>query len=678
MADPLLQPFQLKHLRLKNRIMSTSHEPAYSEEGKPKLKYQLYHEEKAKGGLAMTMIGGSSVVAPDSPQAFGNLDVSNDEVIPFFRQLAARVHPYDCAVMCQITHLGRRTNWNKEHWLPIISASAVREPTHRAFPKEMELFDIKRVIKSYGSAARRCREGDLDGVEIEAYGHLLDSFWSPRTNLRKDDYGGNLENRMRFGMEVLAEMREQVGADYIIGIRMVVDEDAKNGITKNDGLEIARKLAESGLVDFINVIKGHIDTDEALSHVIPSMGTPAGPHLNLAKSVKDIVKLPVFQAARVAELATARHAISAGLVDMIGMTRAHMADPYLVKKLEAGEEDRIRPCVGASHCIDGIYLSGAAYCIHNPATGREQTVPHKLTPGDGPRKKVVVVGAGPAGLEAARVSAERGHDVVLLEAGDRPGGQVNLAAKIQRRKEIIGITDWLTSEVQRLKVEMRFNTYADKNDVLAEKPDIVIVATGGLPHVGYLDAGEDIVTNCWDILSGQIGLAPDVLLHDDHGGYEAATCAEFVAKAGSKLEVLTPDRLISPDVGGLNYPAFYKTLYAAGATLTPNERVTSVQRDGNKLVAKLYNEYTHTTRERRVDQVIATNGTLPAADLYFELQPESSNGGEVDIDALIAGKPQSIVNNPAGRFQLFRIGDAVACRSIHAAIYDAIRLCKEF
>lgn len=678
MADPLLQPFQLKHLRLKNRIMSTSHEPAYSEEGKPKLKYQLYHEEKAKGGLAMTMIGGSSVVAPDSPQAFGNLDVSNDEIIPYFRQLAARVHPYDCAVMCQITHLGRRTNWNKEHWLPIISASAVREPTHRAFPKEMELFDIKRVIKSYGTAARRCQEGDLDGVEIEAYGHLFDSFWSPRTNLRQDQYGGSLENRMRFGMEVLAEMREQVGKDYIIGIRMVVDEDAKNGVSRSEGLQIARILSDSGLIDFINVIKGHIDTDEALSHVIPSMGTPAGPHLELAKSVKDIVKLPVFQAARVAELATARHAISAGLVDMIGMTRAHLADPYLVKKLEAGEEDRIRPCVGASHCIDGIYLSGAAYCIHNPATGREQTIPHKLTPTTGKKKKVVVVGAGPAGLEAARVSAERGHEVVVLEAGDRVGGQVNLAAKIQRRKEIVGITDWLYAEVQRLKVSIRFNTYADKADVLAEKPDIVIIATGGLPHVGYLDSGDEVVTNCWDVLSGQVNLAPDVLMHDDHGGYEASTCAEFIAASGSKLEFLTPERLVGPDVGGLNYPAFYKTLYANGATLTPNERLTGVRREGNKLVATLYNEYTHTERERRVDQVIATNGTLPAADLYFELQPDSRNGGEVDIDALIAGKPQKIVSNAEGSFQLFRIGDAVACRSIHAAIYDAIRLCKEF
>jgi pyruvate/2-oxoglutarate dehydrogenase complex dihydrolipoamide dehydrogenase (E3) component len=289
-----------------------------------------------------------------------------------------------------------------------------------------------------------------------------------------------------------------------------------------------------------------------------------------------------------------------------------------------------------------------------------------------------VVGAGPAGLEAARVSAERGHAVVLFEAGDRAGGQVNLAAKIQRRKEIIGITDWLYAEVQRLGVDLRFGVYAEKAEVLAEQPDVVIVATGGIPHVGYLDAGDDLITTCWDVLSGQASLAPDVLFHDDHGGYEAATCAEYVAKAGSKLEILTPDRLIGSDVGGMNYPALYKALYAAGAVLTPNERMTGVRRDGNKLVATIYNEYTHTERERAADQVIATNGTLPAADLYFDLQPDSSNGGEVDIDALIAGKPQAIVNNPGGSFQLFRIGDAVACRSIHAAIYDAIRLCKEF
>src|SRR5262245_34747136 len=182
MADPLLQPFQLKHLTLKNRIISTSHEPAYTEEALPKLRYQLYHEEKAKGGVAMTMIGGSAIVAPVSPQAFGNISVGSDAVIPHFKALAARVHKYGTAVMCQITHLGSRTSWSKEHWLPVVSASAVREPAHRAFPKEMEDFDFARIIAAYGAAARRCRDGDLDGIEIQSYGHLFDSFWSPNTN----------------------------------------------------------------------------------------------------------------------------------------------------------------------------------------------------------------------------------------------------------------------------------------------------------------------------------------------------------------------------------------------------------------------------------------------------------------------------------------------------------------
>ncbi|MGH6892731.1 MAG: N-methylproline demethylase, partial [Dongiaceae bacterium] len=321
MADPLLQPFQLKHLTLKNRIISTSHEPAYSEEALPKLRYQLYHEEKAKGGIALTMIGGSSIVAPDSPQVFGNLYVGSDAVIPHFQELARRVHRYGTAVMCQITHLGRRTSWSKEHWLPVISASPVREPAHRAFPKEMEDFDFERVVRAYGAAARRCRDGELDGIEIQSYGHLFDSFWSPNTNERGDAYGTqSLENRLRFSFDVLREIRRQVGADYIVGLRMAIDETIEEGFGRAEGLEIVRRMAESGLVDFINVIQGYIGTDEALSHVIPGMGTPAGPHLDLAREVKRLVKLPVMQAARVNDVATARHAISSGAVDLIGMT----------------------------------------------------------------------------------------------------------------------------------------------------------------------------------------------------------------------------------------------------------------------------------------------------------------------------------------------------------------------
>src|SRR5262245_45536544 len=520
MADPLLQPFQLKHLTLKNRVISSSHEPAYSEEALPKARYRLYHEEKAKGGIALTMIGGSSIVAPDSPQAFGNLYVGSDAIIPWFKELAAGVHKYGAAVMCQITHLGRRTSWANEHWLPVIPASPVREPAQRAFPKEMEDWDFARVVTAYGAAARRCREGGLDGIEIESYGHLFDAFWSPNTNERTDEYGvQTLESRLRFSFDVLKEIRRQVGADYIVGLRMVVDETIENGLTRKDGFAIAQRMAESGLIDFINVIQGYIGSDEALSHVIPGMGTPAGPHLDLAREVRRLVKLPVMQAARVNDVATARHAISSGAVDLIGMTRAHMADPHIVANIMRGEEQRIRPCVGAGYCIDRIYQGGEALCLHNPATSREATVPHVITPTTGAKKKVVVVGAGPAGLEAARVSAARGHQVVLFEAADKPGGQILLAAKLQRRREIVGIAEWLASEVEQLGVDCRFNTYAEASDVLAENPDIVVIATGGLPNSGRLKFGAELATSSWDVLDGEVPVAPGVRVCGEQGAH---------------------------------------------------------------------------------------------------------------------------------------------------------------
>lgn len=679
MADPLLQPYQLKHLTLKNRIFSTSHEPAYSEGGMPGLRYQLYHEEKAKGGAAMTMIGGSSVIAKDSPQAFGNLHVHDSAIIPYFRELAKRVHVHDCAVMCQITHLGRRTSWHKEHWLPIISASHEREPAHRGFPKMMEDHDIARVVKAYGEATSRCRDGNLDGVEIEAYGHLFDAFLSPRTNSRTDEYGGSLENRMRFGVAVLTEMRRAAGPDFIIGLRMAVDEAAVDGFDFDEGIEIARRLHDGQLIDFLNVIVGTIDTDESLSHIIPLMGTPAGPNFTTVKSARKLLPgLPIFHAARVNDLATARHWVGDDAVDMIGMTRAHMADPHIVAKMMRGEEDRIRPCVGAGYCIDRIYQGGEALCLHNPATGREETMPHVISPTEGARKKIVIVGAGPAGLEAARVSALRGHAVTVLEATDRPGGQIAIAAKVGRRKELIGITDWLYAEAERAGTQFRFNTYAESSDILAEQPDIVVVATGGTPNTAPFRDGADLAISTWDVLSGQIALSDDIILYDDESGHEALSTAEFLASKGIKFEMITPERTIGVEVGGLNYPAYYKAFYQGGIRMTPNLRMTGIRRDGNQLVATLFNAYDKSTSERRTQQIVVAHGNLPADAVYFDLKNESCNRGEIDIDAFIEGRPQNLRPNPVGSYQLFRIGDAVSARNIHAAIYDGLRLCKVF
>ncbi len=676
-TDPLLQPFQLKHLRLKNRILSTSHEPSYAEDAKPKLRYQLYHEEKAKGGVALTMFGGSANIAPDSPAAFGQIYVGDDSILPYFQQMAERIHRHGAALMCQITHMGRRTYWDTEHWLPTIAPSPVREPAHRTIPKEMETSDIQRVIKAYGAAARRCKEGGLDGAEIESYGHLFDSFWTPLVNRRSDQYGGSLDNRMRFSLEALAEIRKQVGDDFIIGIRMSGDESVEGGLTLADCTEIARRLVATGMLDFVNLIKGYIATDEALSHVIPNMGTPSAPHLSVVAAIREEIDIPLFHAGRIADVATARNAVRTGIVDMVGMTRAHMADPYLVAKIERGEEDQIRPCVGMGYCIDRIYVGREALCIHNPATGREATMPHLISKTNGRPRRVVVVGAGPAGLEAARVCAARGHQVVLFEAASKPGGQVRLAARAPRRQDIIGIVDWLYAQTKRLGVDIRLNHYVEAAEVLAEKPDAVVIATGGLPNADFLSAGADLVVTSWDILSGAVKPAATVLFFDDHGNHEGYSCAEWIAESGSKLELVTPDRMLAQEIGGTSYPAYLKVFYDKGVALTLNHRLTAVQRRGDKQVAVLFNEYNKSTVERVVDQVVVENGTLPLADLYLDLKERSSNLGEVDIEALIAGQPQTRVNNPAGNFQLFRIGDAVSSRNIHAAIYDALRLCKD-
>ena len=672
----LLEPFRLRHVTFRNRLMSTSHAPGYVEDRHPKLRYQLYHEEKAKGGLALTMFGGSSNIAPDSPSAFGQIWIGDDSIVPVLREFSERIHRHGCALMCQITHMGHRTLWNVEDWLPPIAPSPVREHAHRSFPKEMDRGDIRRVVRAFGDAAVRCRDGGLDGVELLAYGHLIHQFWTPLVNRRTDEYGGSLENRARFGLEVLEEVRRRVSEDFLVGFRMMGDELKEGGLDQEDCLALAKIYADTGMCDFLNVIAGQVGDERGLSFSIPSMAGPRAPYVHIAARMKRETGVAVFHATRIMDLPTAEHCVREGLVDMIAMTRAHMADPHIVAKMMRGEEERIRPCVGAGYCIDRIYVGGDALCLHNPATGRERTMPHVVGLSPGPRRKVVVVGAGPAGLEAARVSALRGHEVVVFEAASEPGGQIVLAARATWRKELLGIAEWLAAEVERLGVALHLNRYAESTDVLAERPDVVIAATGGVPNLERV-AGAEHAVSVWDVLGGQVEPGAEVLVFDDHGDHQGPSVVDYLASRGSSVELATPDRMTAHEVGATNYPVYLASFYAKGVTLTPDRRLRSVERDGNRLRAVLRNEYTDEEETRVVDQVVVEHGTLPAAELFHELAPLARNEGELDLEALIAGRPQAVASNPDGGFMLFRVGDAVASRNIHAAIYDSLRLCKE-
>ncbi|MFL0241557.1 FAD-dependent oxidoreductase [Mycobacterium sp. SMC-17] len=675
LIDPLLQPFRLKNLTLRNRVVSTSHEPSYTEDGMPKRRYRLYHEEKAKGGISLTMMGGSAVVAPDSPSAFGNLHVYKDEIVPWLSELAYGVHENGAAVMCQITHLGRRTSNYDGDWLPVVYPSAIREPAHRSFPKVAEEWDMDRIVKAYADATARCRAAGLDGVELEAYTHLLDAFWSPLTNHRDDEYGmGSMEDRLRFPLRVIRAVREAAGPDFAVGIRMSLDEDLPGGLQYEDGIEIAKRLVPEG-IDFISVIKGYMASDEALSRVIPPMGTPVAPHLSFAGQVKKELGIPVMHASRINDVATARHAIRDGLLDLVGMTRAHIADPHIVAKIQAGEEDRIRPCVGATYCLDEIYQNRDAKCVHNPSTGREDRLPHRIDKATGPARTAVVIGAGPAGLEAARVLGERGHRVVVFEASDLPGGQVRIASSSPRRRDLISIIEWRLDECKLLGVDIRTNRYVDTDEVLAENPDIVVVATGGVPNTEFLTEGTNLVTDGWDVLCGAVHPRGEVMLYDDNGSHPGLDAAEVLARSGVDLEFVTPERTLAPDVGGVNYPGYFKVFAEHDVRVTLNERLTGVRRKDGRLEVDLYNEYAHATRQRMVDHVVVEHGTLPSDELYFGLVPGSTNLGEVDQQALLNLQPQTVMRNAEGGYQLFRIGDAVASRNIHAAIYDAFRLC---
>jgi 2,4-dienoyl-CoA reductase-like NADH-dependent reductase (Old Yellow Enzyme family) len=665
--DPLLQPLKIKSVTFRNRIMSTSHACGLQKDELPQDAYQAYHEEKARGGIALSMFGGSSNVAIDSPNIFNQLNVGTDAIIPHLQRFSQRMHGQGAALMCQITHLGRRGEPYASNWLPTIAPSVVRESLHRSIPREMDRHDIDRVVQSYATAALRCKQGGIDGIETLAGGHLIGQFLSPKTNLRTDEFGGSLENRLRFAIMVHQAIRKAVGDDFLVGIRWVVDGGPDNSLSADESVQAASMLQREGSIDFFNAIYGSMDTLRALAmENMPGIGTPIAPWVEAVGRFRRQVEVPVFHAARISDLASARHAVAEGHMDMVGMTRAQIAEPHLVRKLMAGEVDRVRPCVGAQHCQS----QHRPKCLHNAVTGRELTLSHDIARAEKPRR-AMVVGAGPAGLEAARVLAERGHQVCVHEAAARAGGQVLLAVECQWRHDLIGIIDWRLAELKRLGVEITYNSYVNAGFIAGEKPDLVVLATGGIPQTDFGEGAEHVHAT-WDVISRQTPLAPNVLIWDGTGRHPAPMVAQAAHAAGAEITFASIDGGLAQDLTYAETTRWKMEFARTPMQAMHDYRLVSVNRINNRLEATLLNLLTTDLKTITADQVIVDMGTVPDNDLFDSVRAHSANDGMTDPDRLVANQRQPLTGSG---FELHRVGDAQASRNIHAAIYDAYRLC---
>jgi mycofactocin system FadH/OYE family oxidoreductase 2 len=644
----LFTPLRVGGLTLKNRIFSTGHAEAMAEDGKPGPRLRAYHQAKARGGAALTVIGGSTSVHPSSPASAWNMIANHDDsIVPAYRAIAEVVHRHDCLIMTQLTHLGRRAQSDVEAWHVLLAPSPIPEKVHREVPHEIEPEQIAMLVRAFGDAAWRCRAGDLDGVELSfAHNHLVDQFWSPLFNRRTDEYGGSLDNRMRFGFEVLREIRRRVGRDWVVGARISGDELTAGGLGADDMAEIARRLAASGLVDFLSVVGGAAHTARLQAGVVPNMAYPIGVYVPIAAAIKAALpETPVFHAGRIVDPVHADELLADGAVDLVGMTRALIADPDLPRKAREGRLEDIRVCVGANEgCIDRIYQGKPVTCVQNPGIGRETELSEPAPAAT--KKRVVVVGAGVAGLEAARVSALRGHRVLLLERDPEVGGQVLMASRAPARAEYAGIVRFLARQVAKLGVDCRLRVEATEETVLNESPDVVIVATGSHPHVPALPGldGKHVVTDR-DALLDRVEIGERVIVVDDVHTQQGLSTAEHLLERGRRVEVIS--RLFHPgqDVGVTSILPLYSRLFAKGVTLTPHTDLVAVE--GSTVVVA--NAYTGETRRiEGVDTVVLSMGSRSTDALYRALR-----GRVLAIHA---------------------IGDCVAPRGVHHAILEGTRV----
>jgi 2,4-dienoyl-CoA reductase-like NADH-dependent reductase (Old Yellow Enzyme family) len=643
----LFEPLVVRGQRLRNRIVSTAHNPNWDADGVISEKHVRYHVRKARGGAGLVMTFGSASVHQQAgafPDSIRLWDPDNE---PALRELARGVHEHGAVVMSQASHLGHRGN-SLISGRPLQAPSEVPQPVRREIPHVLKVREIREIVGSFAEAARRLERCGWDGIEITSFGgHLIEQFWSPRINLRDDAYGGDFESRMRFSIEVVEAVGEAVGEGFIVAFRLTGDPlyDVI-GLDAADMRRIAERLDAVGRIDFFNVSGGTGNTLESQAATVPGDMFPRGLYLPAARAMKERLRVPVLSAGRILDLDQAEAALEAGDCDLVAMTRAIIADPDLPNKALAGDAGAIRPCIAINEgCIGRDYQGLPMLCSVNPAVAWPELDDYGPA---GKKEKVVVVGGGPAGMEAARVSAQRGHTVVLLERSQRLGGQVATAARAPERPHLGRHVAWLGRELKRLGVDVRLGVDASAETVLALEPGAVVIATGaenGLPREAA-GVQSRCVTDV-DLLEGREKVEPGqkVVVYDPEGLNRGGSIANLAAEAGAAVELATPLLAVCQDLDPTQQPGMMRRLARNRVVTSPNQLLQPPE--GGRLVLR----HAWSDAERAVEADL----------LVFVGYRHASSGLEDDLQA---ARPD---------LEVRMVGDCLAPRRLHDAVAEGVR-----
>ena len=608
----MLQPLNAGRLKLKNRVVFPAHQTLLSEDGVVGPRMRAYYAERAKGGVAAVVVEGGAV--HDTTVKFPNyLWGHKEEIIPSYKALHEELSQYGCKTIIQLVHSGGRMS-SHDSRLPLWAPSDVRSAISPEIPHAMTAEEISQVLDGYEKSFKNAVEGGVDGIEIHAaHEYLLGQFLSPLNNFRTDEYGGSMDNRMRLLNEVVMLARKTVGDEMVVGIRINGSDLVDASLSNDDYVEVARNIEALASVDYLSISAG---TSRDNHMIVPPMDTPEGLYVDYAANIRAAVTLPVMAVGRLKDPELAEEVIATGKADVVAQARALIADPFWVQKLEEKSPNQIRPCIGCNQgCFGYLYTNRPITCAVNPAVGHEKTIGQGTeTQASG---RVLVVGGGPAGMEAAIAARERGLEVTLAEASATLGGQIPLASSIEPRAELGTIIDYQINELQRLEVDVRLETPIDVTVINDLKPDAVIIATGSQPRTSPISSDDSIpvIAPIEVMASPETYMDKNVIVVDHVAHFPAYAPAEALKDAGAEVIIVTPKLFVGSLLDQATMVRTLRRLASKGVQMVPNTTAVKIS-DG---LLHIQDTLSGQMRTEKPDVIIAAVGNQVVDAIAKEL-----------------------------------------------------------